>query len=74
MGSLGDAESVLLRQQGIVFVSTRFFQRVRELLVVHITEALIEEEREDELFVVTGVDIAPQEGCGAPEIRFKLRL
>src|SRR5664280_211950 len=45
-----------------------------ELLVPDIAEALVEEEREDELLVVASIHEPAQERSGAPQIGFQLLL
>ena len=56
MGALGDLEAVVLCEAGILPVAVAFFQRGLKLLVVDIADALVEEQREDVLLVVAGVD------------------
>jgi hypothetical protein len=55
-----DLEAMILWKHREGFVSARFLQRGLNLFVEDIAEALVEQQREDELFVVPRVDGSPQ--------------
>jgi hypothetical protein len=65
-------EAVVLRESGELHIPTRLLHRRCGFLVVNITKTLEEQEREDELLVITGVDMAAQERGRAPEVGLKL--
>ena len=67
-------EAVVLREEGELLVAAGLGQRGLRLLVVHVAEPLEEQQREDELLVVAGVDGAAQERGRAPEVGFELLL
>ena len=64
--SLGDGEAVEFIEAGVFFVASGVGQGGLVFLVVDITDALEEQEGEDVLFVVSGVDGAAQGGGGTP--------
>jgi hypothetical protein len=61
-----DLEAVLLRKHGVFLITAGLLQRFGQFLVIDIAQALVEQQREDELLVVTGVDIATQK-VAAPQ-------
>jgi hypothetical protein len=67
-------EAVVLQEQRKVLISARVPQCGNDLLIEDIAEALVEQQREDELLVVPCVDRAPQEHGGTPEVGFELLL
>ena len=67
-------KTVLFGQGGIFLIPVRFLQRGGKLLIIHITKALIEQQRENILLVVSGVDIAAQQGCRSPKVGFQSGL
>ena len=67
-------EAVVLREVGELLVPTGFRQRGLRLLVEDVAEALVEQQREDELLVVARVDGAAQERGRAPQVGFELLL
>jgi len=74
MGVRGDLEPVLLPPGRVALVAARFPARGLRCFVENVAEALVEQQREDELLVVAGIDGAAQERGGAPQVRFQLRL
>ena len=67
-------EAVVLRVGGELRVAAGLRQRGLRLLVEDIAQALVEQQREDELLVVAGVNRAAQEHGRAPEVGFELLL
>src|SRR6266436_910798 len=51
-----------------------FLQRSLRFLVEYVAQALVEQQREDELLVVTGVDRPPEQRRRTPEVGFQLLL
>ena len=72
VGVLRDLEAVLFGKRGVFLIAAGFLQRIGQFLVVHIAQALVEQQREDELLVVPGVDGAAQQDGRAPEVGFEL--
>ena len=68
---LRDDEAVELGAAGVVLVAIALLQGLGKLFVVDVANALEEEQREDELLVVSGVDVPTQVGGGAPEVFFE---
>ena len=68
---LRDLEAVLFGQRGVFLIAAGFLQRIGQFLVIHVAQALVEQQREDELLVVPGVDVAAQQGGRAPEVGFE---
>ena len=71
--AVGDREAVVGRGAGVRLVAG-LVEGGLILLVPHVGEALEEEQREDVLLVVAGVDQAPQELGRAPEVGLELLL
>jgi hypothetical protein len=67
-------EAVVLQEQRKVLISARIPQCGNDLLIEDIAEALLEQQREDELLVVPRVDRSAQEHGGSPEVGFELLL
>ncbi len=63
---LRDKEAVELGAAGVVLVAIALGERLGEFLVVDIADALEEEQREDELLVVPGIDVPAEVGRRAP--------
>ena len=74
VGLRRDLEAVVLREGGELRVTAGLRQRRLGLLVEDVAQALVEQQREDELLVVAGVDGAAQEHGRAPEVGFELLL
>ena len=74
MGLGGNLKAVVLRVGGKFGIAAGLGQRRLGFLVEDITQALVEEQREDELLVVPGINGAAQERGRAPEVGFKLLL
>ena len=74
MGLGRNLEAVVLRVGGELRVAAGFLQRGLRLLVEDVAEALVEQQREDELLVVARVDGPAQERGRAPEVGFELLL
>ena len=73
VGAGRDDEPVVGRRLRVALVAG-LVEGVAVLLVPDVGEALEEEQREDVLLVVAGVDQAAQEVGGAPEVRFQRLL
>lgn len=58
----------------VIDIAARLIQCLLVFLVVHIADAFEEQQREDELLVVAGVNHAAQQRRRAPEIGFELLL
>ena len=71
--AVGDREAIVGRGAGVRLVAG-LVERGLILLVPHVGEPLEEEQREDVLLVVAGVDQASQELGGAPEVGLELLL
>ena len=69
-----DLETVVLAIGSEGSVAARFFECSLCLLVKHIADAFIEQEREDELLVVAGVNGPAQKRRRAPQVGFELLL
>ena len=67
---LRDEEAVELGAAGVVLVAIALGEGLGELFVVDVADALEEEQREDELLVVAGINVATQVGRGTPEVFF----
>jgi hypothetical protein len=65
---------VILREEGELLVTVGLGQRGLRLLVEHVTQALVEQQRKDELLVVTSINGAAQERGSTPEVGFELLL
>ena len=74
VAALGDLKAVVLRELGVFLVAAGFRQRGLVFLVVHIGDALEEEQREDVGLEVGGIDRAAQDVRGFPEMGFKLAV
>ena len=70
MRAFRNLEAVVFGELGIGQVAAGFREGRLILLVPDIRDALEEQQREDELLVVAGVDEAAQQDGGAPEIQF----
>ena len=57
MGVLRDLEAVLFGKRGVFLIAAGLLQRIGQLLVIDVAQALVEQQREDELLVVAGVDV-----------------
>ena len=68
---LRDEEAVELRAAGVVFVAVALGEGFGEFLVVDVTNALEEEQREDELLIVPGIDMPTQVSGRTPEVFFE---
>jgi hypothetical protein len=73
VGARGDPETLIGLGAGELRVVGIAGQCLCIVLVPDIRQALVEDQREDELFVVAGIDQAAQDGGGAPEVAFELR-
>src|ERR1019366_1342412 len=62
-------EAVVLRVSGELGIAAGLSERSLRFLIKDVAEALVKQKRKNELLVVAGVDGAPQEHGGAPEIR-----
>ena len=71
MGLAWDLESVIFRVGGESLVAAGFRQRSRGLLIKDIAEALEEQQREDELLVVAGINGSTQKRGRPPEVGLK---
>ena len=69
---LRNLEAVVLRELGIFLVTAGFRQRRRIFLVIHIRDALEEEQREDVGLEIGRIHRAAQDIRGLPEVGFKL--
>jgi hypothetical protein len=67
-------EPVILREQRKVLIPARLPRGGDDLPGEHIAQPLVEQQREDELFVVARINRSPQEHGGAPEVGFELLL
>jgi hypothetical protein len=65
---------VVLRKLGIGEVAIGVGQRRLVFLLPHIRDALVEQQREDELLVVARIDEAAQQHGGTPEVAFQFLL
>ena len=74
MGLRRDLETVVLWVSGEVVVAAGFLQCSLRLLVEHIAQAFVKQQREDELLVVAGVNGSAQKRGRAPEVGFELLL
>jgi hypothetical protein len=72
--TLRDLEAVVLGELGIRKIAVGIGQGRLIFLVPDIRDALEEEQREDELLVVAGVDQPAQEDSRAPEVGFECLL
>jgi hypothetical protein len=52
VGVLRDLEAVLFRKRGVFLIAAGLLQRIGQLLVIDVAQALVEQQREDELLVV----------------------
>ena len=68
-----NVEAVLVRVGGFLAVA-RLGEEPLELLVPHITEPLIEQQAEDVLLVVPGIDSAAKDVRSPPELSFQFLL
>ena len=74
MGFLRDLKAVVFRVGGELRVAAGLLQRDLRLLIEHVAQALVEQQREDELLVVAGINGAAQKRGCAPEVGFELLL
>jgi hypothetical protein len=72
--ALRDLEAVVLGELGIGEIAVGIAQGRLIFLVPDIRDALEEEQREDELLVVAGVDQPAQEDGCTPEVGFECLL
>jgi hypothetical protein len=70
----GNLEAVILGELGIGEIAIGVGQGGLVFLVPDIGDALEEQQREDELLVVAGVDQAAQQDGGTPEVGFEFLL
>ncbi len=68
----GDDEAFVCHASGVEHV-TGFLERLGILLVPHVRETLVEQQREDELLVIAGIHQSAQDGGGAPQVGFEFR-
>lgn len=64
-------EAVELRAAGVVLVAMALLQRLGVFLVIDVADALEEEQREDELLVVAGINVPAEVDRRAPEVFFE---
>ena len=69
-----DLETMVFRKSGEIGIPTGFLQGNPGLFVEDITEALVEKQREDELFVIAGINSAAEQDSRAPQVGFELLL
>ena len=69
-----DLEAVVFGKGGVSYIPAGFIQRALVLLVKDIAEALVEQQRKDELLVVARIDDPAQEHGRTPEVGFELLL
>lgn len=69
-----DLEAVLLWKLRVPLVAAGIREGLGTLLIVDVAQALVEEQREDELLVLPRVDGAAQQGRRAPQVRLQLGL
>ncbi len=69
----GNVEPMLVRV-GSFFAVTRLGQQRFVLLIPHVAQPLIEQQAEDVLLVVAGIDRAAQDVRRAPQMSFKFLL
>src|SRR5688500_5663164 len=74
VGLRRNLEAVVLREEGELLIPVRLGQRGLRPLVEHVAQALVEQQRKDELLVVASVNGAAQERGYAPEVGFELLL
>ena len=72
VAALGNLEAVVLREERVLLVAAGLRQRRGVLLVVHVGDALEEQQREDVGLEVGGIDRAAQDVGGLPEMGFEL--
>ena len=70
--SVGDLEPVILRELGVFLVAAGFRQRGLIFLVMHIGDALEEQERENVGLEISGIHRPAQDVGRLPEMRFEL--
>ena len=73
VAAVGDGEAVVLGEVGEFLVAVHL-HRGGVLLVVDVGDPLQEDQREDVLLVVAGVDEAAQDDGGAPQVGLQLAL
>jgi hypothetical protein len=66
MGIRRNLETMVLGEQGEVFIATGITQSGDGFFVVDITKTFVEQQREDELLVVSRVNGTAQEDCRSP--------
>ena len=74
VGFARNLEAVVLRVGGEVRVAAGLRQRSLRLLIEHVAETLVEQQRENELLVVAGINGPAQERGRSPEVGFELLL
>src|SRR5215831_17895330 len=67
-------EAMVLWEEGELLIPIGLGQRGPRLLVEHVAQALVEQQRKDELLVVASVDGAAQERGNTPAVGFELLL
>lgn len=74
VSALGNLEAVVLGKLGIGEVALRVSQGSLVFLFPHVRYALVEQQWEDELLVVTRVNEAAQQHGGTPQVAFEFLL
>ncbi len=74
VGLRRNLKPVLLAPGGVAFIAAGLGQRGLGLFIEHVAHAFVEQEREDELLVIAGINRSAQEHGRAPEIGFELLL
>ena len=65
-------ETIVLRENGVLFVAAGLSQCRRVLLVVNVRDAFEKEQREDVRFEVGGINWAAKDVGGLPKMGFEL--
>jgi hypothetical protein len=74
VGALGDDEPIVCSRRRVRGVTFRLGEGAGMVLVPHVRQPLEEDQRENELLVVAGIDEAAQDDGSSPEIRFEFLL
>jgi hypothetical protein len=67
MGTLGDDEAMVFFPFQC-FLITILGKNLLTFFVIHITDALEEQKREDILLVSTGINVGAEQNCGIPQV------